>query len=135
MIRELAEQGKTVLISSHILTELAEICDSVGIIEQGQLLATGSVAEIQQQRQNQRELVIRVLNDSAAAATKIKDKLQVADPTVDGELIRFEFDGDTAAQADLVGFLVGQGFAVAEVTAHQKSLEDVFLQVTEGLVQ
>jgi ABC-2 type transport system ATP-binding protein len=135
MIRELAQQGKTVLISSHILTELAEICDSVGIIEQGQLLATGSVAEIQQQRQNQRELVIRVLNDSAKAAAEIKGRLQVAAPTVDGELIRFEFDGDAAAQADLVGFLVGQGYAVAEVTAHQKSLEDVFLQVTEGLVQ
>ena len=135
MIRELAEQGKTVLISSHILTELAEICDSVGIIEQGQLLATGSVAEIQQQRQNQRELVIRILNDAAKAATEMKNRAGIADPTVDGELIRFEFDGNAAEQAKLVGFLVGQGFAVAEVAAHQKSLEDVFLQVTEGLVQ
>ena len=52
MIRELADRGKTILISSHILTELAEICDAVGIIEQGRLLATGSVDEIQAESQN-----------------------------------------------------------------------------------
>ena len=52
MIGELAARGKTVLVSSHILTELAEMCDSVGIIEQGQLLATGSVDEIQRERKH-----------------------------------------------------------------------------------
>ncbi|QDT11503.1 ABC transporter ATP-binding protein [Planctomycetes bacterium K23_9] len=135
MIRELAQQGKTVLISSHILTELAEICDSVGIIEQGQLLATGTVNEIQQQRQNQRELTIRILNDAAKASNELAVKIGCAPPLVDGDLIRFEFDGDETGQADLVTWLVGQGYAVAEITAHQKSLEDVFLQVTEGLVQ
>ncbi|MGB7346084.1 MAG: ABC transporter ATP-binding protein [Pirellulaceae bacterium] len=135
MIRELSDQGKTVLISSHILTELAEICDSVGIIEQGQLLATGSVDEIQHQRQNQRELSIRILNDPDKAAKEIQTKLDLDAATVDGELIRFHFAGDKSAQAELVAWLVGQGYAVAEVAAHQKSLEDVFLQVTEGLVQ
>ncbi len=65
MIGELAARGKTILVSSHILTELAEMCDSVGIIEQGQLLATGSVEEIQRERKQHRELVIRVLSSSA----------------------------------------------------------------------
>ncbi|NND98403.1 MAG: ABC transporter ATP-binding protein [Pirellulaceae bacterium] len=135
MIRELAEQGKTVLISSHILTELAEICDSVGIIEQGRLLATGTVAEIQKKQSSQRELVIRVLERAEQAAALVKGRSGVGEPIIDGELIRFAFDGDANDQAAVVASLVGEGYLVAEVAAHQKSLEDVFLEVTEGLVQ
>ncbi len=135
MIRELADRGKTVLISSHILTELAEMCDSVGIIEQGKLLATGSVEQIQKQQASHRELTIRVLQRADEAAKTLRGDLIVNPPIVDGELIRFEFAGDAEAQAKIVARLVNAGFAVAEVTSHKKSLEDVFLQVTEGLVQ
>ncbi|MCG8648297.1 MAG: ABC transporter ATP-binding protein [Pirellulales bacterium] len=135
MIRELADRGKTVLISSHILTELAEMCDSVGIIEQGCLLATGSVEDIQHQRSQHREVVIRILQRADQAAEALKTQAGVAEPLVDGELVRFEFAGDHKGQAGLVSWLVGQGYQVAEVTSHKKSLEDVFLQVTEGLVQ
>lgn len=141
MIRELADRGKTILISSHILTELAEMCDSVGIIEQGQLLATGSVDEIQRQRNQTRELIVRVLDRAEEAAAALKAQLhtnpdiEAGKVIVDGELVRFEFEGDVRAQAELVAWLVGQGFAIAEVQSHRKSLEDVFLQVTEGLVQ
>ncbi|MFK8112181.1 MAG: ATP-binding cassette domain-containing protein [Rubripirellula sp.] len=135
MIRELADRGKTVLISSHILTELAEMCDSVGIIEQGRLLATGSVDEIQFQRAQHRELLIRLLDRAAEAADQIRDRDGVGDVIVDGELLKFEFEGDAKRQASLISCLVGEGFDVVEVTSHKKSLEDVFLQVTEGLVQ
>lgn len=135
MIRELADHGKTVLISSHILTELAEMCDSVGIIEQGQLLATGAVEEIQKQQATHRELTIRVLDRADDAAQTLKGDLIVRPPLVDGELIRFEFAGDAKAQAKIVSRLVSAGFEIVEVTSHKKSLEDVFLQVTEGLVQ
>jgi ABC-2 type transport system ATP-binding protein len=141
MIRELADRGKTILISSHILTELAEMCDSVGIIEQGQLLATGSVEEIQRQRNQTRELLIRVLDNAQEAATALTAKLRGDEDgnagkiVVDGELVRFEFEGDVRDQAELVAWLVSKSFKVAEVNSHKKSLEDVFLQVTEGLVQ
>ena len=135
MIRELADRGKTVLISSHILTELAEMCDSVGIIEQGQLLATGSVEEIQRQQVSKREITIRVLKRAQEASQFLSDNTNVQNLILDGELIRFEFEGEIDDQAELVAALVGQGFLVAEIGAHRKSLEDVFLQVTEGLVQ
>ncbi|MEM6779283.1 MAG: ABC transporter ATP-binding protein [Planctomycetota bacterium] len=148
MIRELADRGKTILISSHILTELAEMCDSVGIIEQGQLLATGSVDEIQRQQSRTRELTIRILERAEDAAVDIRKRLHDPSDTestpeqtgaskviVDGQLVRFGFDGDLQAQADLISWLVSQGFSIAEVTAHRTSLEDVFLQVTDGLVQ
>ncbi|TWU39169.1 ABC transporter ATP-binding protein [Novipirellula artificiosorum] len=135
MIRELADGGKTILISSHILTELAEMCDSVGIIEQGHLLATGSVDGIQRQRAQQRELTIRFLDRIDQAAAQLQTRPGVGKPIMDGHWLRFEFEGEAEEQADLVAWIVGQGFRVTEVVSHKKSLEDVFLQVTEGLVQ
>ena len=63
MIRELADGGKTILVSSHILTELAEMCDRVGIIEQGQLVAVGAVEEIQKGHVTHSEVEVRVLED------------------------------------------------------------------------
>jgi ABC-2 type transport system ATP-binding protein len=135
MIRELADRGKTVLISSHILTELAEMCDTVGIIEQGRLLATGSVEEIQHEQATHRELTIRILNDTNRAAEELQARPGVDQLIADGQLIRFEFEGEVEDQAAIVAWLVSRGFDVAEVSSHKKSLEDVFLHVTEGLVQ
>ena len=135
MIGELAARGKTLLVSSHILTELAEMCDSVGIIEQGRLLATGSVDQIQRQCQQHRELQIRILDDVAGAAARVATHPDAAEPIVEGQLIRVPFSGDMPAQAALVHQLVSEGYAVAEFTSRSKSLEDVFLHVTKGLVQ
>ena len=135
MIRELADRGKTVLISSHILTELAEMCDAVGIIEQGQLLATGSVEQIQYQQAHQRELVVRILERAEEAGQFLRGVKTVSNVIVDGELLRFEFTGEIEDQAKLVAELVAHQFAVVEIMSHKKSLEDVFLQVTKGLVQ
>src|SRR5688572_31067770 len=68
MIRQLAADGKTILVSSHILTELAEMCDMVGIIEKGKLLAVGTVAEIQKEREKHTavEVEVRVLDGTTA---------------------------------------------------------------------
>jgi len=135
MIGELGERGKTVLVSSHILTELAEMCDSVGIIEQGRLLATGSVEEIQRERKQHRELVVRVLERTPELARHLAARDDCDNLVVDGQLVRLEFSGDPQAQATLVRDLILAGFPIVEVTARSKSLEDVFLQVTEGWVQ
>lgn len=138
MIRDLADRGTTILISSHILTELAEMCDAVGIIEQGELLATGSVDDIQSGTQNRGELTLRILNrhDSITASLQsLPDHLSTDPPIIDGQLVRFGFSGQLDEQAAIVRHLVHEGYEIAEVTAKKKSLEDVFLQVTEGLVQ
>ena len=135
MIRHLADRGKTILVSSHILTELAEMCDSVGIIEQGKLLATGSVEEIERQQQTHRELSIRVIERTEAAGKFLATRSDISHVIRDGEQLRMEFAGDVRDQALLIAAMSAEGFLVAEVTARKKSLEDVFLQVTEGLVQ
>ena len=135
MIGTLAAEGKTILISSHILTELAEMCDSVGIIEQGCLLATGSVDEIQRQRQQHRELTIRILDAAPQVADHLRARGDCHHVLLDGQLVRAEFDGDVHAQSRLLKELFEAGWEVAEFSARAKSLEDVFLQVTEGIVQ
>jgi ABC-2 type transport system ATP-binding protein len=93
------------------------------------------VEQIQHQREQHRELTIRFLDRTEQAAEKLAGKEGVGKPLVDGHLLRFEFAGDLKDQAALIGWLVGEGFEIVEVAAHKKSLEDVFLQVTEGLVQ
>lgn len=138
MIRELADRGKTILISSHILTELAEMCDAVGIIEQGRLLATGSVEEIQAESQTQCELTLRILNrqdEVGPTLQRLGGEIPIDNLILDGQFVRFGFSGNTTDQAAIVTLLVNEGFQVAEVSAKKKSLEDLFLQVTEGLVQ
>jgi ABC-2 type transport system ATP-binding protein len=135
MIGTLAAEGKTILVSSHILTELAEMCDRVGIIEQGTLLATGTVEEIQRQQQTHRMLTIRVVSNAQGAAQMLEAREDCQQTIVDGELIQTEFTGDMHTQSALLRTLIESGFEIAEFIARTKSLEDVFLQVTEGVVQ
>jgi ABC-2 type transport system ATP-binding protein len=135
MISKVAEAGKAVLISSHILTELAEICDTVGIIEQGRLLAVGSVAEISARAQVQSLVHVKVLDDAARLQTWLAAREGVAELRMDGDLAIFSQAGDRQAEAALLRAIVEAGFPVIEFGAKHKTLEDVFLHVTEGRVQ
>jgi ABC-2 type transport system ATP-binding protein len=135
MIAQLAAAGKAILISSHILTELAEICDKVGIIEQGRLLAVGSVAEISTRVQEQSTVRVRVLRDAERLHIWLGERSDVTELRIDGEQSVFNLSGDREAEATLLRELVHAGFPVVEFGAKHKSLEDVFLHVTEGRVQ
>ena len=135
MIGRLAESGKAILISSHILTELAEICNRVAIIEQGRLLAVGSVEEISGRAQARAEVRLRVLRDAELVKNWLAARGDVAELTCQGDSITFTHAGDAESEAALLRAIVEAGFAVVEFGAHRKSLEDVFLHVTEGRVQ
>jgi ABC-2 type transport system ATP-binding protein len=137
MIRRLAADGKTVLVSSHILTELAEMCDVVGIIEQGRILAVGSVADIQRNDPKQQHSWVRarILGGAEAVGTWLLARGDVQELKMDGETITFAHAGDENSEADLLGEMIAAGFRVVAFGSHQRSLEDVFLQVTAGLVQ
>jgi ABC-2 type transport system ATP-binding protein len=136
MIGRLAELGKTVLISSHILTELAEMCHRVGIIEQGRLLAVGSVDEISaSSREMRSEVRLRTLNDVARLLAWLRARSDVEDVSDRAGQIVFTHAGGQAEQADMLRELVVGGFSIIEFGSKTKSLEDVFLHVTEGRVQ
>jgi ABC-2 type transport system ATP-binding protein len=135
MIAKLAEAGKAILISSHILTELAEICDRVGILEQGRLLAVGSVAEISAGVQVRSTVHVRVLESAERLEGWLAARDDVFELRMDGTLAIFNYAGDRASEAGLLRTMIEAGFAVVEFGAKHKSLEDVFLHVTEGRVQ
>lgn len=135
MIAKLAEAGKAILISSHILTELAEISDRVGILEQGKLLAVGSVAEISAGVQQRSSVRVRVLADGERLRNWLAERGDIEELHADGELTSFSHAGDRESEAALLRKMVEAGFAVVEFGVRHKSLEDVFLHVTEGRVQ
>ena len=143
MIRRLADDGKTVLISSHILTELAEMCDKVGIIEQGKLLAVGSVDEIQRdssgatsrESAQQSMVTVRVLAGTQELAQWLEAREGTNNVNADGDAVRFTHSANDESDADLLRDMIQAGFRVAQFGSEVKSLEDIFLQVTEGRVQ
>ncbi len=135
MIERLAEAGKAILISSHILTELAEIADRVAIIEQGRLLAVGSVAEISAGVQARSTARVRVLRDAERLQDWLTARNDIFDLKMEGELAIFNHTGNRESEAGLLRAIVESGFLVVEFGAQHKSLEDVFLHVTEGRVQ
>jgi ABC-2 type transport system ATP-binding protein len=137
MIRRLAADGKAILISSHILTELAEMCDLVGIIEQGRLLAVGNVADIQrgQQVQHATPMQARVLDRGDALCHWLSTRQDVQEIRGDGELVAFEHCGDREAEAGLLREMIEAGFRVVAYGSQSRTLEEVFMQVTRGHVQ
>lgn len=144
MIGQLAADGKTCLISSHILTELAEMCDIVGIIEQGQLLAVGTVEEIQHGAGREGETTtlpeklvkLRVLERADDLMSWLQQRGDLGQVMSDGgELVTFAHWSDRNWEADLLRDMIQAGFRIASFGGQARSLEDVFLQVTKGRVQ
>ena len=134
MIGQLAADGKAILISSHILTELAEMCDTVAIIEQGRLLAVGSVDEIHLTHQSERLVQVTILGGAAGLGAWLEQRSMRGIET-DGDVVRFRHDGSADDEAELLREMVLAGFRVVAFGSQSKTLEEVFMQVTEGLVQ
>ncbi len=135
LIRELAADGKTILLSSHILTELAEMCDVVAVIERGRILATGPVQEILEGVRQRRILSIRLAGAYEGAERFLLEQPGVSKVHEANRRLQFEFTGGDDEQVSLVSRLVGAGFPVLEFSAHSAGLEDLFIEITEGRVQ
>jgi len=132
LIRELAGDGKTILLSSHILTELAEMCDLVAVIEKGRILATGTVDEILERVRQKRILSVRLAGPDDRLERFLLEQPGVHGVHEAGGRFEFEFDGGDAEQVSLVGRLVGAGFPVLEIGAERAGLEDLFIEITGG---
>jgi ABC-2 type transport system ATP-binding protein len=135
LIRELANDGKTILLSSHILTELSEMCDSVAVIEKGRILATGTVQDILEGLRRRRMLSARIAGDSAALCRYLLEQPDVARVHEVQGRVQFEFAGGDDEQAALLARMVADGHRVLEFTAHGADLEDAFIEITQGQVQ
>ncbi len=162
LLRELQRLGKTILVSSHILTELAEMCTHVGIIERGKLLESGRVSDILQRLQPSREVRIKVLAravEAVALLEKLPGVLSVRldeGPGVRGQglevapdsnastksalrtphsALTVRVDGDDALMGEMLAKLVRADIPVFGFDETVGNLEDIFLSTTKGLVQ
>ena len=156
LLRALASQGKAVLISSHILTELSEICDTCAIIEQGHLLATGTVQEVLSRTSNAAafsEVELTLFAPGAAALDEIGKKAErllleqplVTNVTVLNNAVRFRLElavGQTPtpgwveeASVRVLKVLVNAELPVTSFRTREHDLEDAFMSVTKGRVQ
>jgi ABC-2 type transport system ATP-binding protein len=135
IIRSLAAENKTILISSHILTELAEMCDRIGILEQGKLLAMGTVDDIRQTMKRSRDVRVRVSGPTADAMSLLSRIESVMDPRYDGEIVHFSILGGEEQQIEILRRLCDERINVLEYSAREESLEEVFLHITQGRVQ
>ena len=135
LIRELAADGKTVLLSSHILTELSEICDAVAVIEKGKILATGTVNEIMMGLREHRVLSIRLSGNKDGAMRFLLEQPNVVKVMDANDRLQVEFTGDDTSQVELLAALIGEGFPILEFNTEGAGLEDLFMKITAGKVQ
>jgi ABC-2 type transport system ATP-binding protein len=158
LLKELRRMGKTILISSHILPELAELCNVVGIIERGQLLFSGTVEEIVRRARMGHVLHIGV-TDRAEQALQVLHKIpgvKKAALMQDGEapgqsmnsnakggksaapekIIQLNYDDEGVhSYTDIPNILINQGFRLTKFTEEPVNLETAFMRLTKGMVQ
>ena len=148
LLKELRRMGKTILISSHILHELAELCNHVGIIERGKLLFSGDVNEAIRKAKVGRTFHILLADRTRAAAemlTKINGIQKVAlrnaesgeaESTGDGKVIELTFDDAAATSpSDIPSVLINAGYRINGFTEEPVNLETAFMRLTQGIVQ
>jgi ABC-2 type transport system ATP-binding protein len=124
LVRELAGEGSTVFLSSHLLSEVEQLCTHVGIISVGKMVAQGSVEELR----GRGEAMLRVETDDAPGAAKVLDRLGLEAITVTGEVVSAQLDGQRPEECNRELVLAGVG--VRSLTTDRRSLEDAFVALT-----
>ncbi len=134
LLKELRRMGKTILISSHILTELADCCTSIGIIERGQLLMHGPIEEVYRRIRRNRLIAVRFLDSMDVGLSIIRSYPPLRDLQVEDHCATIELETDDEGVAELLRQLVNAKVGVRSYAEKEPTLEDVFMLVTQGLV-
>jgi len=132
-LQDLARNGATVLVSSHILSELAEMCSSLCVMNQGKLLASGTAEEVRRELgRTERALTAVVLEDGKPLQEWLNGRDGVSEIRVDGKRVIFGFAGDDQAQATLLTDMVGAAMGLKSLEEDGSSFEDILVKVAEG---
>jgi len=135
MLRELRSMGKTIVVSSHILPELADFCTTVGIIEKGVLKVAGPIGDVLGSRCSVRRLEIQPTDtDRATARLVLAANPEIANVDDKSDIWTVDLAGDLDSQSRLMRELVDAGVRLHRFAEKTDNLEDLFLSVTEGVV-
>lgn len=131
LISELNRMGRTIVISSHILSELEGLCSHLALIDQGMVKAMGEIDDVRSQIFGRQRVRLRVAGPGIAAAEQIlRGRAPVDDLEVFGDSIRFALNGGDKESADLIADLVSKGVPLAEWRLDGAGLEELFLELT-----
>lgn len=132
ILKRLREMGKTIIISSHILPELAEMCSEVGIIDQGKLVTQGTVNDIMNRLQKKR--VVRIKTSSAVEQLIriLKEQASVKDITEHADNIEFVFEGKNDDLTSILRNVIMNGIPIYSFSENEGNLEEIFMTVTGG---
>jgi ABC-2 type transport system ATP-binding protein len=134
LLRELKRMGKTIMISSHILSELEEICDHIGIIEHGQLVFSGTMEEIRPRLGLHSKVRVKVANNQSKAVELLSALPQIHQVQVLGDDIAITFNEGQNGDGIIARTLVNANLDVIAIQPERLKLDDAFLQLTKGIV-
>ncbi len=136
LILELARMGKMIIVSSHILPELSDFCNMVGVIEQGRMVRWGPIRDVIRSLQPAREMVLELVSGADRAVTLLQGRPGICSVAEkgDGRGVIVAFDGTEEQQAAILSVLVLEGLKVLSFREDIKNLEHVFLNLTTGAV-
>jgi ABC-2 type transport system ATP-binding protein len=130
LVKALAQGGKAVLISSHILAELSEICDSVTIIDKGKILASGKIQDIKKTLRPHIVLSVKALCEEEKIERAMLEMPGAANPRPAGQETHVDFFGDETELPDFLKMLIEKGIPVSEFKSREEGLEDIFMKIT-----
>ena len=134
LLKELQRMGKTIMISSHILSELGEFCNKIGIIERGRLLVVGAIDELIARARLQSVVHLQVVGDFARAAVLLREDPRIAKVEETGNQLILSMKDAHQHHSFVIDLLVANGISIHSITPEQIRLEDVFLRLTKRIV-
>lgn len=132
LLKNLHSMGKTIVISSHILSELSEMCSSIGIMNRGQLVTAGRIEDIMQQLSGGNRINVRISSDMESAVRFLKEQAGVTVDSVRENDVLISYDGSDEEICALIGRLVQGGIILTDFHREEGSLESLFMQLTGG---
>ena len=133
IIRKLGESGKAIVVSSHILSELSDFCNSVAIMEQGHMRISGRIEDIIPAVSGSRHIRLRTVKNQTEIVQKVLQEFpQITHTNMVDNTVEFRLEGDDQTQAECLGKLVERGVRILEFAEVQLDLHDIFQQVTDG---
>ncbi len=130
VLKKLAGEGKTIVISSHILTELSGLCSHIAIMNKGKIVLNGAVDDIQQQVFETKRVSVSIVGNTDAAVSEISRFPGAKNPAVSGNRITVEMEADVATLADFNSYLVSKNIRVCGLQEQKADLEDLFMELS-----
>ena len=129
-LSELSELGKTILISSHILTEISEMCTDIGIIDQGSMVMSGRLTDVMKMVTSQNPIIVTLSSTITQAIKLLKEEKNVKSMSIKGNDLLINFEGSRKNEAELLAKMIDAGLPVVSFSREKGSLESIFIQLT-----